>query len=49
MHLQVSGLLAQGLADLEDRAAELSARQERLMADVTSSSNSMTQALTQER
>lgn len=47
--LQVSELLARGLSDLEERASELTSRQERLMTDVTNSSNSMTQALAQER
>jgi hypothetical protein len=45
----VSELLARGLADLEDRAAELAQRQERLTKDLTSSSSSMAASLQQQR
>jgi hypothetical protein len=49
MCCQVSELLSRGMSDLEERAAELSSRQERLLADLAASSSSMTNALAQER
>jgi hypothetical protein len=45
----VSELLSRGMSDLEERAAELASRQERLVADLAASSSSMTNALAQER
>jgi hypothetical protein len=49
MCCQVSELLSRGMSDLDERAAELSSRQERLLADLAASSSSMTNALAQER
>ena len=46
---QVSELLTRGLADVEERASELSQRQERLLNELTHSSNSMTAAMKQQQ
>lgn len=46
---QVSDLLARALSDLEERAAELAQRQERLTSELASSSTTMSAALKQHR
>jgi hypothetical protein len=45
----VSELLSRGLSDVVERASELSQRQERLLQEITHSSNSMTAAMKQQQ
>lgn len=46
---QVLELLSRGLSDVEERASELSQRQERLMQELTHSTSSMAAAMKQQR
>jgi len=46
---QVSELLSRGLSDIEERAGELSQRQERLLHELATSSNSMAAAMQQQK
>jgi hypothetical protein len=49
VRLQVSELLSRGMTELEERAAELAQRQERLLGDLAASSSSINHALAAER